>query len=42
LVAGGWWLAAVGVRLHLEEHIFELSRLIAAHQALRVGFDLIF
>jgi hypothetical protein len=36
--AGGFALAG---RLHLEEDVFELARLVEAHQALGAGFDLV-
>jgi len=29
-------------RLHVEKHMFDVARLVEAHQALGVGFDLVF
>jgi hypothetical protein len=29
-------------RLHVEEHMFEAARFVEAHQALSVGFNLVF
>ena len=29
-------------RLHVEKHVFEVARLVEKHQALGVGFDLVF
>jgi hypothetical protein len=44
LVRGGGWAEgfAPDRRLHVEEHVFDVARLVETHQALGVGFDFVF
>jgi hypothetical protein len=38
----GYWLLVAGGWLHVEAHMFDVARLVEAHQALGEGFDLVF